>query len=72
MKDFAFTVVPFSRGLGMYKRNRNNKKKLVLTDCSLGPLKGYLENSADPDQLPQNTASDQGLHCLQIFFSTNI
>ena len=23
-----------------------------------------LANSADPDQMPQNAASDQGLHCL--------
>ena len=23
-----------------------------------------LANSADPDQMPQNVASDQGLHCL--------
>ena len=23
-----------------------------------------LANSADPDQTPQNAASDQGLHCL--------
>ena len=30
------------------------------------PIKGYLANSADPDQTPQNAASDQGLHCLQI------
>ena len=22
-------------------------------------------NSVDPDQMPQNVASDQGLHCLQ-------
>ena len=25
---------------------------------------GTLANSADPDQMPQNTASDQGLHSL--------
>ena len=25
---------------------------------------GTLANSADPDQTPQNVASDQGLHCL--------
>ena len=24
---------------------------------------GTLANSADPDQTPQNAASDQGLHC---------
>ena len=29
-------------------------------------VKEYLANSADPDQTPQNAASDQGLHCLQI------
>ena len=23
-------------------------------------------NSADPDQMPQNVASDQGLHCLSL------
>ena len=27
-------------------------------------------NSADPDQMPQNVASDQGLHCLQEFLDT--
>ena len=39
------------------------------------PLNRELANSADPDQMPQNVASDQGLHCLQIvqqFFSRNI
>ena len=25
-------------------------------------------NSGDPDQMPQNAASDMGLHCLQISF----
>ena len=25
---------------------------------------GTLANSADPDQMPQKVASDQGLHCL--------
>ena len=25
---------------------------------------GTKENSADPDQMPHNAASDQGLHCL--------
>ena len=27
-------------------------------------IKGTLANSADPDQTPQNAASDQGLHRL--------
>ena len=28
------------------------------------PYKGTLANSVDPDQTPQNAASDQGQHCL--------
>ena len=28
------------------------------------PVKGSKANSADPDQMPHNVASDQGLHCL--------
>ena len=34
-----------------------------------------IANSADPDQTPQNAASDQGLHYLHLvkpFFSRNI
>ena len=27
-------------------------------------IKGTLANSVDPDQTPQNAASDQGRHCL--------
>ena len=30
------------------------------------PVKGSLANSADQDQMPQNAASDQALHHLQI------
>ena len=47
----------------------------VLSVVAWRPLKGYLANSADPDQMPQNAASDQGLHFLQIvqpIFSRNI
>ena len=29
------------------------------------PIKRTLANNVDPDQTPQNAASDQGLHCLQ-------
>ena len=28
------------------------------------PKRGTQANSADPDQIPDNAASDQGLHCL--------
>ena len=38
---------------------RANANKIDLTHY------GWLANSADPDQTPQNAASDQGLHCLQ-------
>ena len=41
-------------------------QKITLTHCSRETVKGYLANSADPDQMLQNAASDQGLHCLQI------
>ena len=47
----------------------------LLTYCNLETPEGYLAKSADSDQTPQNAASDQGLHCLQIgqsFFSRNI
>ena len=33
-----------------------------------------MENSVNPDQTPQNAASDQGLHCLlqtQMFLDTS-
>ena len=29
-------------------------------------MKGTLANSVDPDQMPQNAASDQGLRCLHL------
>ena len=35
-----------------------------LTILVVKPPKWLLGNSADPDQMPQNTASDQGLHYL--------
>ena len=38
----------------------------LLTYCSRDTRKIYLVNSGDPDQMPQNAASDQGLRCLQI------
>ena len=35
-----------------------------LTHLSQASHKGTLANRVDPDQMPQNAASDQGLHCL--------
>ena len=37
-----------------------------LTHLRLVSTKGTLANSGDPDQMPQNAASDQGLHCLHL------
>ena len=34
-------------------------------DC----IKGLYANIADPDQMPHNVASDQGLHCLLTGFT---
>ena len=36
----------------------------VTSGCSLKTWTWTLANSADPDQTPQNAASDQDLHCL--------
>ena len=33
------------------------------------PKRSTLANNADPDQMPHNVASDQGLHCLLTGFS---
>ena len=33
---------------------------------------GGMQNSTEPDQMLQNVASDQDLHCLVIYFSNNI
>ena len=49
--------------------------KNVLTPFSLETPERVSANSADPDQMPQNAASDQGFHCLQLdwpYFSRNI
>ena len=36
------------------------------------PIKGSLANSADPDQMPHNVASDQDLHYLLLDFPSKI
>ena len=41
-----------------------SERRVILTHISLVSLFGTKANSADPDQTPQNAASDQGLHCL--------
>ena len=49
----------------------NKPKHLQLSSPILTwkPVKGSQANSADPDQMPHNVASDQGLHCLLTGFS---
>ena len=42
-----------------------------LTHSYLETRKRVIANSADPDQTPQNVASDQGLQCLLIGFYIN-
>ena len=57
------------------KRTEENYPRIIitgtvyasLTHFSLETPKVYLTNNDNPDQMPQNAASDQGLHCLQIF-----
>ena len=39
------------------------RKNRVICKTGTGTF-GTFANSADPDQMPQNAASDQGLHCL--------
>ena len=41
----------------------------ILPILTRKPVKGPLANSADPDQKPDDVASDQGLHCLLTGFS---
>ena len=38
--------------------------KRVICKTWTGLSAGTLANSAEPDQMPQNGAFDQGLHCL--------
>ena len=47
---------------GLHKiANERSNVMYFYTTCS---IKGTLANNVDPDQTPQNAASDQGLHCL--------
>ena len=40
------------------------KSLLHLESFNYCLIKGAFANGVDPDQTPQNAASDQGLHCL--------
>ena len=47
---------------------RNNKDFKQMQACYTTliwrPLKGYVANNADPDQMQKNAASNMDLHCL--------
>ena len=43
----------------------NVYRTLVFTSLCLASHKRELVNCVDPDQTPQNAASDQGLHCIK-------
>ena len=63
--DFGGTVKPVQND-----RSKLDKTKILMTNGTLThiSLASFLweiaANSADPDHMPQNAASDQGLHCL--------
>ena len=46
----------------LYLQQKHNIHILTLSDRI--PVLGYYAHSADPVLMPQNMASDQGLHCL--------
>ena len=50
-------------------RTYNKTEVRVWTAWLTVPFLGTLENSADPDETPQNAASDHGLHCLLTWIS---
>ena len=56
----TFTTFPENNAWNLIKHSKG------LNHCSRETRKRIMVNSADPDQMPQNAASDQGLHCLQI------
>ena len=62
--SILFTNLISCRILIEIASKKKNFKILILTHISLAYFRGKLANRADPDQTPQNAASDQGLHCL--------
>ena len=55
---------------GVYQRKGNSR--LCLTHCYVETCKSVIGNIADPDQTPDDVASDQGLNCLLTeFFISN-
>ena len=58
------------------KRSRSKVHDLtrIHVDTCETSLKCYVgvQNSTEPDQMQQNVASDQDLHCLAIYFSNDI
>ena len=66
---YVVTYVDVTVENGCNLRKKTNSVASVLRHFSLETTKrviGKMADHADPDQIPQNVASDQGLHCLQI------
>ena len=64
MSGFGFII--FEHALMWFVKSAWLRQMFALLCISLSkhPFCGTYVNSADPDQMPQNVASDQGLHCL--------
>ena len=73
-KFFPFRVDPFQKGIYTQECTQKVTKVVSLIEKRWPiylkhilvwiPPKGQLANRADPEKMPQNAASDQGLHCL--------
>ena len=51
-------TVTYSHAVLVTVTSKCHVKRVICKTCTW-----TLANSADPDQMPQNVASDQGLHC---------
>ena len=47
-------------------RLRSGANSAEINHCNRETPKRQLANSTDTDEMPENAASEQGLHCLQI------
>ena len=56
-------------GFSVFEQNFMDKSVKLALVLTWKPVKGSLADTADPDQMPHNVASDQGLQCLLTGFS---
>ena len=67
--------ISWSKIFGSKKRKKHFSKScetFAFKYISLLSFFGTLTNRADPEQTPQNTASDKGRHCLRTYCSIKI